>query len=97
MLIFLNRLNGPIERGSIEGYKNKEEVDEEEEVKEGLVNEETTNIVGELSEINEETGTKDIKEKIKKIIPLLKKNYDTLSLDINNINKHINKLTSISE
>lgn len=97
-LIFLNRLNGPIDRGPIEGYKNKEEeeVDEEDEVKEGLVNEEEDNIVGKLSEITEETGTKDIKEKIKKIIPLLKTNYDTLSLDINNMNKHINTLTSIS-
>jgi hypothetical protein len=45
----------------------------------------------------DETGSKDIKEKLKQIIPMLKTNYDTLSLDINNINKHINKLTSISE
>jgi hypothetical protein len=101
-LIFLNKLNGPIERGPIEGYKNEEEEDEEEvvkeeEVKEGLVNEEEDNVVGELSELKDETGTKDIKEKIKKIIPLLKTNYDTLSLDINNMNKHINKLTSMSE
>lgn len=99
-LIFLNRLNGPIERGPIEGYKNEEEEEEEEvkeeEVKEGLVNEEEDNVVGELSDLKDESGTKEIKEKIKKIIPILKTNYDSLSLDINNMNKHINTLTSIT-
>jgi hypothetical protein len=103
-LIFLNKLNGPME-----GYTNKKEKEEEKEEeeeeneKEGLENEEDDakegleNVVGELSEIMDETGSKDIKEKLKQIIPMLKTNYDTLSLDINNINKHINKLTSISE
>ena len=107
-LIFLNKLNGPME-----GYTNKKEKEEEKEeeekeekegleneeddTKEGLENEDVKNVVGELSEIIDETGSKDIKEKLKQIIPMLKTNYDTLSLDINNINKHINKLTSISE
>jgi hypothetical protein len=101
-LIFLNKLNGPME-----GYINKKENEEEDEeememeneddTKEGLENEDVKNVVGELSEIMDETGSKDIKEKLKQIIPMLKTNYDTLSLDINNINKHINKLTSISE
>jgi hypothetical protein len=99
-LILLNRLNGPIE-----GYKNEEEEEEEEE-KEGLENEEESkekeeplekekpkNIVSKLSELTDETGTKEIKEKLKKIMPLLKQNYD----DITDINKKINKLTSISE
>jgi hypothetical protein len=99
-LIFLNRLNGPIERGPIEGYKNEDEEEEEEvkeeEVKEGLVNEEEDNVVGELSDLKDESGTKEIKEKIKKIIPILKTNYDSLSLDINNMNKKINTLTSIT-
>jgi hypothetical protein len=96
-LIFLNKLNGPVE-GLVNEEKEEEveEEEEEEEVKEGLVNEEENNVVGELSKLNDETGTKEIKEKIKKIIPILKTNYDSLSLDINNMNKHINKLTSIS-
>jgi hypothetical protein len=94
ILIFLNKLNGPVE--GLVNEEKEEEVEEEEEVKEGLVNEEEDNVVGELSELKDESGTKEIKEKIKKIIPILKTNYDTLSLDINNMNKHINTLTSIS-
>ena len=72
-----------------EGYKNKK--------KEGLDNEEhkEEHTVGELSKIDDETGTKEIQKSIEKILPILKTNYNTLSLDINNINKEINKLTSI--
>ena len=103
-LIFLNKLNGPIE-----GLKNEE--DDEDEEKEGLKNEEDeedekegyTNdeepkedhAVGELSKIENDTNTNEIKKSIEKILPILKTNYNTLSLDINNINKEINKLTSI--
>lgn len=110
-LIFLNKLNGPIEglkneeeneeekeeeeeEDAKEGYKNENEDDEEEEDdKKGVKIED---FVGELSKINDETGTKDIKEKLKKIIPELKSHTDILTLDINKINKNINELTSIS-
>jgi hypothetical protein len=101
-LIFLNKLNGPIEgleneedeKKELEGLKNEEEDDE----KEGYTNDEEAkedHIVGELSKIEDESGTTEIKKSIEKILPILKTNYNTLSLDINNINKEINKLTSI--
>ena len=108
-LIVLNKLNGPIEgleneeeeeeeekkvKKELEGLKNEEEDDE----KEGYTNDEEAkedHVVGELSKIEDETGTTEIKKSIEKILPILKTNYNTLSLDINNINKEINKLTSI--
>lgn len=102
-LIFLNKLNGPIE-----GLKNEEDDDEEkeglkneeddEDDKEGYTNDEEPkedHAVGELSKIEDDTNTNEIKKSIEKILPILKTNYNTLSLDINNINKEINKLTSI--
>jgi hypothetical protein len=119
ILIFINKLNGPIE-----GYTNDDEdptkeslineddeedpkkikeslinEDEEEPIKESLINEDDDedNAIGELSEINDETETNIIKEKIKKVMPILKTTYNTISSDINNINKHINNLTSILE
>jgi hypothetical protein len=109
-LIFLNTLSEPIEGlknkedeedEEKEGLENEDDDDEKEGYKnkkeEGLDNEEPKeeHTVGELSKIDDETGTKEIQKSIKKILPILKTNYNTLSLDINNINKEINKLTSI--
>ena len=58
-----------------------------------LKNEVPKNEIGKLTDINDETDTNSIKDKIKKIIPDLKDSYD----NINNLNAQINKLTSILE
>jgi len=93
ILIFINKLNGPIE-----GYE------EEDDHKEALENEDRTeddapteieNAIGELSEIDDETELNNIKEKLKKILPIIKTTYN--NMDINNINKYINNLSSILE
>jgi hypothetical protein len=68
-----------------------------EEPKNELTKEDPKNEVDKLTDINDDTDTKSIKDKLKKIIPEFKENFDTISLDINNINKQINKLTSILE
>ena len=80
---------------------NDEEKDEDSTIKESnnpeiieeLENSEPTNDIGKLTDINDDTDTKSIKDKIKKVIP---ENDDT-PLDINKINRQINKLTSILE
>jgi len=98
-LIFLNILNGPIEglenedeeKKELEGFEDDDDDDDE---KEGYTNDDEPNTVGELSKIEDE-GTNKIKKSIETILPILKTNYNTLSLDINNINKELNKLTSV--
>ena len=98
-LIFLNILNGPIEglenedeeKKELEGFEDDDDDDDD---KEGYTNDDEPNTVGELSKIDDE-GTNKIKKSIETILPILKTNYNTLSLDINNINKEINKLTSV--
>ena len=81
---------------------NDEEKDEDSTIKESnnpeiieeLENSEPTNEIGKLTDINDDTDTKSIKDKIKKVIP---ENDDNTPLDINKINRQINKLTSILE
>jgi hypothetical protein len=106
MLIVLNRINGPSE-----GYKNeddeedekKEEKKEENEedtqsksIKESLKNDKEPNEVNKLTDVNEVLAN-EINEKIKKILPSIKTDTDTVPLDLNEINKHINNLTSTLE
>ena len=109
-LIFLNKLNGPSEgyenkeeeeeEESIkEGLTIKEPIEEKknEETNNESTIKESKNEVGKLTEINDDTDTKEIKDKLKKIIPEFKQNYDSITLDINDINKQINKLSAILE
>jgi len=79
----------------IEEKKNEEKKNEE--TKNELTKEDPKNEVGKLTEIKDDTDSKAIKDKLKKIIPEFKQNYDSITLDINDINKQINKLSSILE
>jgi len=103
-LILLNKLNGRIEgfdddEEGFEDEDDKEGFEDEDDDKEGFENDDEgfdeEHTVGNLSKIEDETGSNEIKKSIEKILPILKTNYNTLSLDINSINKEINKLTSI--
>ena len=97
LLIFLNKLNGPIEgyEDEIEPLINEDEIEPLTEEDKELIDETQDNPVGELSELNDDNEVNNIKEKIKKILPILKSTYN--NMDLNNINKHINNLTSILE
>ena len=80
----------------MEESNNSETIEESNnsEIIEELNNAEPTNEIGKLTDINDDTDTKSIKDKIKKVIP---ENDDNTPLDINKINRQINKLTSILE
>ena len=65
-------------------------------MKESLQNDEEPNENGKLTDVNE-VLTNEINDKIKKILPSIKKDTDTVPLDLNEINKQINNLTSTLE